>query len=389
MPDPIRWFFMSPGSPPVLIFGTSVRAAAFSALRAGLSPWCADLFADVDLRRRCPAVRLAGRYPLGFLDLVSQEVPGPWMYTGGLENHALLVGQMQSRRRLWGNGPAALMRARDPEVLAGASRAAGLSCPALAVSGLVGASGAWLHKPRAGAGGAGIRHARPGETIPAGWYAQEFVAGTPAAALFAAVAGRSIFLGLTRQLVGEAWLNAPQFRYCGSIGVIDPSPALAERLRHLGALLTHRAGLMGLFGVDGLLDGDTFRPVEVNPRYTASVEVVELSTGIAALDLHARAFGEVPGPLPRPTTRRVVGKAVVYSPGRGVFPESGPWLEEPGGEIPDYADIPAPGEPLSPGHPILTVFASASTPEECEGRLRERAADVTRRLYPDLVRGQT
>jgi predicted ATP-grasp superfamily ATP-dependent carboligase len=379
---------MSLGASSILIFGTSVRAAAFSALRAGLSPWCADLFADIDLRRRCPAVRIPGRYPLGFLDLASQDLSGPWMYTGGLENHALLVGQMQSRRRLWGNGPAALMRARDPEVLAGASRTAGLESPALAVSGHVGESGSWLHKPRAGAGGVGIRHALPGETIPAGWYAQEFVAGTPAAALFVAIAGRSVFLGLTRQLVGEAWLNAPPFRYCGSIGVLDPAPALAERLRRLGAILTHRAGLMGLFGVDGLLDGDTFRPVEVNPRYTASVEVVELSTGVRALDLHRRAFEAVPGPTPRATARRVVGKAVVFAPTRSVFPDDGPWLDEaPPDAIPDFADIPAPGEPLLPGHPILTVFASASTPEECERRLRERAADVTRRLYPDLVRG--
>ncbi len=35
----------------LLIFGASARAAAFSALRAGLQPWCADLFADADALR--------------------------------------------------------------------------------------------------------------------------------------------------------------------------------------------------------------------------------------------------------------------------------------------------------------------------------------------------
>ena len=35
----------------VVIFGASVRAAAFSALRAGLRPWCADLFADFALKK--------------------------------------------------------------------------------------------------------------------------------------------------------------------------------------------------------------------------------------------------------------------------------------------------------------------------------------------------
>ena len=43
----------------LLLFGASVRAAAFSALRAGLRPWCADLFGDADLQARCPALALA------------------------------------------------------------------------------------------------------------------------------------------------------------------------------------------------------------------------------------------------------------------------------------------------------------------------------------------
>ena len=390
MPDEIRYSLMSVETPNVLIVGASARAAALSALRAGLSPWCADLFADADLRERCPAIRLPGRYPMGFLDLVGRDVPGPWMYTGGLENHALLVGRMQAVRRLWGNGPAALVRARDPETLAGAASAAGLFSPALTLSGHVAASGAWLHKPRAGAGGSGIRRAAPGEPIATGWYAQEFVAGVPASAVFVAIAGKSICLGLTRQLVGEAWLNAPPFRYCGSIGAIEHSPALGERLRRLGAMLTRRAGLMGLFGVDGLLDGDTFSPVEVNPRYPASVEVLELSTGVRALDLHRRAFEFVPGSLPAPMPSRVVGKAIVYAPAEGIFPEVGPWLDGLGlhalDAVPDFADVPSAGEPLASGHPVLTVFASGSTPEECEHALRLRAADVTRRLYPDLIR---
>ena len=41
----------------LLIVGGSTRAAAFSALRAGLRPWCADLFADLDLQQRLPSAR--------------------------------------------------------------------------------------------------------------------------------------------------------------------------------------------------------------------------------------------------------------------------------------------------------------------------------------------
>src|SRR3954451_12224055 len=91
------------GEPHLMLFGASVRAAAFSALRAGLRPWCADLFADADLASRCDAVGLSGKYPDAFADLVGVEVPGPWMYTGGLETHADLVRRMARRRPLWGN----------------------------------------------------------------------------------------------------------------------------------------------------------------------------------------------------------------------------------------------------------------------------------------------
>src|SRR5262249_35644735 len=75
----------------VLIVGASVRAAAFSALRAGLHPECADLFADADLQRRCPAVRVRGRYPHAFLEWIESAPSVPWLYTGGLENHPSLV----------------------------------------------------------------------------------------------------------------------------------------------------------------------------------------------------------------------------------------------------------------------------------------------------------
>ena len=42
----------------VLIIGASTRAAAFSALRAGLTPRCLDYFADRDLAAICTVDRV-------------------------------------------------------------------------------------------------------------------------------------------------------------------------------------------------------------------------------------------------------------------------------------------------------------------------------------------
>ncbi len=61
------------------------------------------LFADrISRDARC-AVRLAGgKYPESFLEALAAAPPGPWLYTGGLENHPRLVQRMSERRELWG-----------------------------------------------------------------------------------------------------------------------------------------------------------------------------------------------------------------------------------------------------------------------------------------------
>src|ERR1700730_13118688 len=93
-----------PSPPDIIIFGASVRAAAFSALRAGLRPWCADLFQDEDLQACCSTQQVSTvGYPKDFEAIAKLGPPGPWMYTGGLENHPTLIERISDKRFLWGN----------------------------------------------------------------------------------------------------------------------------------------------------------------------------------------------------------------------------------------------------------------------------------------------
>src|SRR6266571_1043132 len=98
----------------LLILGASVRAAAFSALRAGLRPWCVDLFADTDLQACCDARRLQGRYPNAFEETLRDAPFAPLVYTGGLENHPRLIARLTNRRPVWGNNADGLIASRDP-----------------------------------------------------------------------------------------------------------------------------------------------------------------------------------------------------------------------------------------------------------------------------------
>jgi predicted ATP-grasp superfamily ATP-dependent carboligase len=376
----------------VRIIGASVRAAAFSALRAGLVPLCADLFADADLRSRCQVVRLTGRYPGAFRALFENEPPDRWMYTGGLENHPELIEALEGRGPLLGNGAEVLRRARDPMFLNRSAHRADLPAPEVRRSDEPDAGDGtkrWLVKPLAGAGGIGIHFREPGEG-PASrpCYLQEYIEGTPTSALYVGDGRRCRFLGLTRQLVGEVWLNAAPFRYCGSIGPLDTSGQLRRRLQRLGEELVRGAGLRGLFGVDGVLRAGLFLPVELNPRYTASVEVVEHATGLKALDLHWRTcLGEEPGEG-EPHASRLVGKATLFAEAGVRFPAEGPWtttLRDRSSEFPLLADIPAAGEEIATGHPVLTLFAAGSSAEECERLLRQQAAELAGRLWGEGV----
>jgi predicted ATP-grasp superfamily ATP-dependent carboligase len=397
----------------LLIFGASVRGAAFSALRAGLRPWCADLFADRDLHARCPVMRLpAGCYPHGFLGAVASDLPGPWMYTGGLENWPALVWKMSRRRPLWGNNEEQLLQSRNPNHVTRLLQAAGLPAPALRWDPReLLPMFRWLVKPIRSAGGSRIRfwdEPRSRDHRPVPVYLQEFIDGEPCAAVYVADGSRARFLGLTRQLVGAPWLHADPFRYCGSIGPLDPGVVRRPALEELGAVLARGCGLRGLFGVDGVLRDRTFWPVEVNPRYTASVEVLEHATAQSALAWHQRVFER--GRLPRrsspgpasgacqrpgrsdqgvdtPRSPGYVGKAILFAPRTFSFPAEGPWdsvLRTPPSpaDLPAYADIPAAGEQVLAGRPVLTFFARADSPDACEAKLRQLAGDLDRRLFP-------
>ena len=387
------------------IVGASARAAAMSAVRAGFTPWAVDLFADRDLKRIATVVRCPfDRYPDALPDLAAAMPPGPVMYTGGLENHPRVVERLAAGRELWGNSPAVLAAVRDPWRLAHTLSGKGFAYPAiLPVGEPCPTTGSWLAKSITSAGGLGVQVAKPGEPAPAGCYLQEFVPGPAMSAQFNASNPKCELLGVTEQLVGEPWLHAKPFAYCGNIGPVEIHPAVRNELARLGHHLMSACGVRGFFGVDFILHAGEPLVIEVNPRYTAAVEVVELGTGMAAFSDPLSPFEEErvrvrgcnsgegyhPTPSPRPSPPRrgrgrkndLVGKAIYFAPRRIVFPTTGPWDADLAGpfdpwRVPGFADIPEPGEAIEPGHPVLTTFATGPTAHAVRSALQSRAAEL-------------
>lgn len=381
---------MNPTSRRLLIVGASARAAAFSTRRASLDPWAADCFADLDLGLACPRCCRVQRYPHDFLTVSQRGPAGPWLYTGAMENWPALVDEIASSRPLWGNSGRVLRQVRCPSTLFRVLRENGFPCPAVCEKVAdVPAAGSWLIKPRDGAAGRGIDFlSHRSKPISPNHYAQEFIDGEPCSAVYVANNGTVQLLGVTRQLVGEAWLHARRFQYCGSIGPLLLSSTQQDAFLRLGQVLASSFGLQGLFGIDGVLRDGVLWPVEINPRFTASVEVLEWASGKSALASHARAFEPCSTQdMSRARITGTIGKAIYYAKDSFLFPKTGPWLTSLQGpwdawQLPEFADIPRPGQRFEPGRPVLTFFARASTLAACLDLLRRIADDLDGQFRP-------
>ena len=372
----------------ILIVGASARAAAFSALRAGLVPVASDLFGDEDLRAVARFVEPLGKYPFGFKAALLRMPEAPFLYTGGLENHGALVDQLARLRPLWGNDGSRLRRARDLLILLRALKAAGLFPPetrkaARPPKDLEG----WLRKPLRGSGGSGIEAAsgrrKRVKTEP--FYFQRMAPGKSYSAVFVGFEDESLLLGVTRQLVGERWLHARPFSWCGNLGPAALPEAVETSLMEAGAAIARDFRLRGLFGLDFLLDGHVVRPVDLNPRYPGSVEILEHALGIQALALHAQACVErrIPS-MERPSRPSgFFGKAVVFAPRALSAPKSLASLYPPDPKrFPQLADLPLPGTRVPRGKPVLTVFARAKEEGSCLDLLKKSAREALRHFQP-------
>ncbi len=401
------------GEQPVLLLGASVRALAESALRAGLHPICADQFADLDLRQFAEVIPVDD-YLNGLLPALCEVPQMPWIYTGGLENHPDLLQRLIDQRgeeHLLGNSSDVLGHVNDPQVVHSAIRNKGINTPEYreATESLP-KDGTWLIKPDRGCGGRGIAIWEDDQqpivqaTQSEPHFFQRRIAGESISAVFVAWAGEAEVVGVTRQLVGETWLHTAPFVYCGSIGPIMPEDSVLEQIAIIGETLAKRFGLRGLFGCDLIHNRKTGEVwfIELNPRYTASVEVLELGRQDKVLREHSAAcfsfqqYGPFLDEGPESdrendnfcanTPVNVIGKAILFAPQEIHIDD---WPVKPGvakdvwdvWNIRPVADIPMPGTTIPKGGPVCTLFVRETDPESALETLKSKANQLLQRLF--------
>jgi len=364
----------------LFIIGASTRALADSAYRLGLQATCLDQYADADLTRKAHQVNQlsfdeSGRPLLAaesFRDIVGQA---PWIYTGPLENQSGWLATAAEGTRLYGNSATVTHRVRDIHALADWLRAA--SAP-MAMPGMRPIHdrpkrlAGWLWKTENSSGGwevvkARTRLSRRNDSAePQSGYWQKRIIGPAYGVTIASDGPNAVVIGTCRSLHGAP---GRPFAYAGSSG---PERSVHVRrmeniLGELAAELTRSFGLRGLWNIDVVYEPrhDRWFLLEINPRPSASMEVLELAARQSLLEIHLAVFRDSgKGWLERANelkarlaqTRHQVTKRIVYAwrnlrLTRHNLPDvcMEPWPRQA-----FFADIPHPGTCIPAGYPVMT-----------------------------------
>jgi predicted ATP-grasp superfamily ATP-dependent carboligase len=365
----------------LFIAGATARSAAVSARRAGWHVTAADLFCDRDLQAVGDTFCVQ-RYPDDVLRIASRLSPRQWIYTGGLENAPEVVDDVSRRHELLGNSGNVLRRVRDPWQVQRVLRQAGCLSPELSRYRPEQPHAGWLRKPKASCGGLRIarwrcdnaeRTDRQSDNGGKYFYQRE-ISGLSCGALYVGSQSDVRFIGVVRQLRGRVWGAPGHFQYVGSIGPIRLSSGAAAQFRRMGDCLAGVFGLSGLFGIDAIVERGRVWCLEVNPRYTASVEVHERARQWCALQTHQRACSVgCLDDLPTVNGSRCWGKAIVYARQPVTIGQAFcDWVDHQnrGLRWPALVDLPKAGTYISTGRPILTVLTEYGGLAETARRLR-------------------
>jgi uncharacterized protein len=380
---------------------------AESAVRAGYTVVAFDAYADLDLTAIADTRQVTPYSARAAATAAHRAAPGPpngatrdggrrdaVCYVSNFENHPAALRHLSWGRELWGNSPATIASARSPRGWARALADAGIAVPRIRTAaprpGTADARARWMLKPRRSGGGHGVQAWVPGMPVPRTHVLQERIAGTAGSIVFAADGQRSVPIAITRQLVGEQAFGAPPFRYCGNIlaPAHDPvwghdTPLWREAVT-LAATATRAFGLAGVNGIDFIVRAGRPVPIEINPRFTAAMELAERRDGVSVFAAHVAGCTKVLSSYAPLRVRAhgtgAAGKAIVFSHhALTVGSAASRWADGDG-----VRDIPRPGSPIPPGAPICSVFAEGPTIAACRARLNQAA----RHIYETVAAGQ-
>ena len=366
---------------------------AESAVHSGYTVDALDAFGDQDLQAVGKCYSLRRDFHLAFsaaaLYAASQGLTfDDVAYTSNLENHPGVVRRFARHHRVLGNTAEVLARVRHWPTLSRIITQGGFQVPETIHAGdkqRADPDRVWLRKPVLSGGGHGITFWRGQASPSRGFVLQEYMPGLACSASFVANGRECVVVGLSEQLVGRPEFGAYGFHYCGNLLPLDAARGLStgrrilNQVQKLAAFITQEFRLVGVNGMDLVLNENQVCLTEINPRYTASMELIERAYGLPMFDLHVRAVvqGELPefGLATRLSDGPFYGKAILYAEKDVVAANTCSWLER------GIRDVPVGGESLPKGGPICTVLACEPTRDHCMATLVSQAKAIKEEIH--------
>jgi hypothetical protein len=203
--------------------------------------------------------------------------------------------------------------------------------------------------------------------------AEEVVSGAPCSVCSVADGTHAVAIAANRQLLRGS--GSASYGYCGSVTpFLDPRH---DELIQVAERIAAASRCVGTLGID-FIAGDELFAIEINPRFQATLDTVEMSTGINLFSAHlAACMGNLP--MKRPPCLQVAARKILFADRDFTVHADLSRLSS------IISDIPWPGTAFEEGQAVISIYGWGSTEEEATGLLHKHFQTVRQymggRLY--------
>lgn len=340
-------------TPTVVIVAQSGRYLAQIAHQAGYRVWIADCYGDVDTQAiaerwyQLTSVSDSGAV-LDAIIALSQGETCQLVYGTGVECFYTVLTALPEHVTPIGNTVETLEYFFQPAVFIAMLRHLALPHPETQLKPPNYSDAPWLHKSCNGFGGQAIYLASDASQSETGYF-QRYHAGLPASALFVSDGETGIILSYQQQYIRSS--EKFDFTLLGLShieGLLKPYQAVLQNM--INAVVQY-TGLVGFNSLDFILTDDgQLLVLEINPRLSASAQLLADTTPVFDIHLSACLQGELPAELPHLIQHHL---HTIFAPNDVVIPTDLVW--------PDYcADIPPASTIIKENEPICSAIVESS-----------------------------
>ena len=229
-----------------------------------------------------------------------------------------------------------------------------------------------LIKEYSSAGGVGVMEDRGGELL-AGQYRQKKIDGLSVGAAFLSTR----LMGITNHINRVGEFGQSGYMYGGLVYPADIENIHERAIKNFGKRAGEESGLTGWWGADFILNGQGAYLLEINPRFTASAELIAQAHDIDLVGTQTSAINGGTVDVEQKPPPRYHATAVCYAKADCVFNDALKWFEL------GARDIPHDGKAIKKGEPVISLYAKAKGYEVCMSKLKMDAG----KLYSGLTGG--